>query len=136
MSADEFDPDIERLFARTPSMPDAALFTAEVEQRLQKGSAVRSIALALAGVVGGVIAVRETLTVNFNSDGASATGALEQGLRTISVNGQNAMQSGLSSAGLGGLDLGAMGGMQMFWIVAGGLIALAAAGVMRLSQEV
>lgn len=136
MSADEFDPDIERLFARTPSMPDAALFTAEVEQRLQKGSAVRSIALALAGVVGGVIAVRETLTVNFGSDGASAAGGLEQGLKAISVNGQNAMQSGLNTAGLGGLDLGAMGGMQMFWIVAGGLIALAAAGVMRLSQEV
>jgi hypothetical protein len=29
-----------------------------------------------------------------------------------------------------------MGGMQLFWIAAGALIALAAAGVMRLSQEV
>ena len=47
MSADEFDPDIERLFARTPAMPDAALFTARVEQRLQKGSRVRFLALSL-----------------------------------------------------------------------------------------
>lgn len=136
MSADEFDPEIERLFARTPVMPDAALFTADVERRLQKGSAVRSLALAAAGLVGGVIAVREALTINLVSDGASATGAVEQGLRSISVNGQNAVMTGLNTAGLGGLDLGAMGGMQMFWIVAGGLIALAAAGVMRLSQEV
>ena len=30
MSADEFDPYIERLFARTPPMPDAPLFTAQV----------------------------------------------------------------------------------------------------------
>jgi hypothetical protein len=29
-----------------------------------------------------------------------------------------------------------MGGMQMFWIAAGALIAVAAAGVVRLSQEV
>ncbi len=136
MSADEFDPEIERLFARTPVMPDAALFTADVERRLQKGSAVRSLALATAGLVGGVIAVREALTINLVPDGASATGAVEQGLRSISVNGQNAVMSGLNTAGLGGMDLGAMGGMQMFWIVAGGLIAIAAAGVMRLSQEV
>ena len=58
MSADEFDPDIERLFARAPVMPDAALFTARVEQRLQKGSAVRGLALGLAGLIGGVVAVR------------------------------------------------------------------------------
>ena len=45
-------------------------------------------------------------------------------------------QSGLDQLGLSGLELGSMGGMQMFWIVAGALIALAAAGVMKLSQEV
>ena len=45
MSADEFDPDIERLFSRSPQMSDAALFTAQVEQKLQKGSRVRFLAL-------------------------------------------------------------------------------------------
>jgi hypothetical protein len=29
-----------------------------------------------------------------------------------------------------------MGGMQLFWIAAGALIALAAAGLMKLSQEI
>ena len=29
MSADEFDPEIERLFARTPHLADAALFMSE-----------------------------------------------------------------------------------------------------------
>lgn len=53
MSADEFDPFVERLFARAPAMPDAPLFTAQVEQRLQKGSRVRFLALSLAGLVGG-----------------------------------------------------------------------------------
>lgn len=137
MSADEFDPDIERLFARAPAMPDAALFTAQVERRLQKGSALRGLALGIAGIVGGVVAVRETLTVNIGSgDGVVAGEALGQGVRSVSFNAQTAIQSGLDQFGLGNLELGSMGGMQLFWIAAGALIALAAAGVVRLSQEV
>ena len=119
MSADEFDPEIERLFTRSPHLPDAALFTARLEQRLQKGSRVRFFALGLAGVIGGVV----------------AGDALGQGIRSTSLSVQNTVQGGLDQFGLGGLELGSMGGMQLFWIAAGALIALAAAGVMKLSQE-
>lgn len=135
MSADEFDPEIERLFARSPQMPDAALFTAEVEQKLQKGSHVRVLALGLAGVIGGVVAVRETMSVNLGSGEVVAGNALGQGIRSVSFNAQNAVQTGLDQLGLANLELGSMGGMQMFWIAAGALIALAAAGVMKLSQD-
>ena len=75
MSADEFDPEIERLFARSPQMPDAALFTAQVEQKLQKGSQFRLLALSFAGVIGGVVAVRETMSVNLGSGEGVATSA-------------------------------------------------------------
>ena len=137
MSADEFDPFVERLFARTPAMPDAALFTAQVEQRLQKGSRVRFLALGLAGVVGGLVAIRETMTVNLNAgEGVVAGNALGQGIRSVSFNTQNVVQAGLDQVGLANLELGSMGGMQMFWIAAGALIAVAAAGVMRLAQDV
>jgi len=135
MSADEFDPEIERLFARTPQMPDAALFTAQVEQRLQKGSRVRFLALGLAGVVGSVVAVRETMNVNLGGEGVVAGDALGQGIRATSLGVQSTVQGGLDQFGLGNLELGSMGGMQLFWIAAGALIALAAAGVMKLSQE-
>ena len=137
MSADEFDPEIERLFARTPQMPDAVLFTAQVEQRLQKGSRVRFFALGLAGVIGGAVAVRETMSVKFGGagDGVVAGDALGQGIRATSLSVQNTVQGGLDQFGLGNLELGSMGGMQLFWIAAGALIALAAAGVMKLSQE-
>ncbi|MDP2764153.1 MAG: hypothetical protein Q8O54_04870 [Brevundimonas sp.] len=136
MSADEFDPEIERLFARSPQLPDAALFTAQVEQRLQKGSHVRFLALGLAGVIGGVVAVRETLSVNLTAgDGVVAGDALGQGIRSASFNTQSAVQTGLDQLGLANLELGSMGGMQMFWIAAGALIAVAAAGVMKLSQD-
>jgi hypothetical protein len=137
MSADEFDPEIERLFARSPQMPDAALFTAQVEQKLQKGSHVRLLALGLAGVIGGVVAVRETMGVNLGAgDGVVAGNALGQGIRSVSFNTQSAVQTGLDQLGLANLELGSMGGMQMFWIAAGALIAVAAAGVMKLSQDI
>ena len=47
MSADEFDPYVERLFARTPHMADAPLFAAGVEAKLATGSRVRTLALSL-----------------------------------------------------------------------------------------
>jgi len=139
MSADEFDPYIERLFARTPAMPDAPLFTAQVEQRLQKGSRLRFLALSLAGLVGGVVAVRETMQVDIeigSGEGVVAGDALGQGFQSVSLNVQDTIQSVLDQAGLANLELGSMGGMQLFWIAAGALIAVAAAGVMKLSQEV
>lgn len=139
MSADEFDPFVERLFARTPVLPDAPLFTAQVEQRLQKGSRVRFLALSLAGLIGGVVAVRETMQVDLelgSREGVVAGDALGQGIRSASLNVQGSVQSSLEQLGLANLELGSMGGMQLFWVAAGALIVLAAAGVMKLSQEV
>lgn len=139
MSADEFDPFVERLFARTPAMPDAPLFTAQVEQRLQKGSRLRFLALSLAGLIGGLVAVRETMQVDIeigSDEGVVAGDALGQGFQSVSLNVQDTVQSVLDQAGMANLELGSMGGMQLFWIAAGALIAVAAAGVMKLSQEV
>ncbi len=139
MSADEFDPMIERLFARTPQMADATLFAADVETKLQSSTRVRTLALTLAGVVGGIIAVRESMNVNLNLTGSQAPVAgrvIGQGIQSASLDVQGAVASGLSQMGLADMTLGSMGGMQLFWIAAGALIALAAAGVMKLSQDV
>ncbi|WP_269516366.1 hypothetical protein [Brevundimonas subvibrioides] len=139
MSADEFDPMIERLFARTPQMADAPLFAADVETKLHASTRVRTLALTLAGVVGGIIAVRESMNVNLHLAGSQAPVAgrvIGQGIQSASLDVQGAVASGLSQMGLADMTLGSMGGMQLFWIAAGALIALAAAGVMKLSQEV
>jgi hypothetical protein len=138
MSVDEFDPEIERLFARTPSMADAPLFVADVEAKLASGSRVRTLALSLAGLIGGAVAVNQALHVNVSlgsSDGPVAGRALGQGIQAASVGTQDAIQSLLDQFGLANLSLGSMSGMQLFWIATGALIAVAAAGVMRLSQE-
>ncbi|CAN5415828.1 hypothetical protein BH09PSE1_BH09PSE1_15530 [soil metagenome] len=138
MSSDEFDPAIERLFARAPQMPDAALFAADVEAKLASGSRVRTVALTAAGLVGGCIAVRESLRMNFNlaaGDAPHAGQALGHSLQTVGADAGGAVQGLLDQLGLANLSLGSMGGMQMFWLATGALVALAAAGVVKLSQE-
>ncbi len=136
MSSDEFDPMIERLFARTPQMPDATLFAADVEAKLASGSRVRTLALTVAGLVGGCIAVRESLNLDFTLSPAGASSrALGQGLQNVSADAGGAIQGFMDQFGLADMSLGSMGGMQLFWIATGALVALAAAGVVRLSQE-
>ena len=138
MSVDEFDPAIERLFARTPHMADNALFVADVEAKLASGSRIRTLALTLAGLIGGVVAVRESMNLNLSfaaGDAPVVARVVGNGLQTASANTQGAIQSTLDQFGLANLSLGSMGGMQLFWITAGALIALATAGVMKLSQE-
>jgi len=138
MSADEFDPEIERLFSKSPPLADAQLFAADVESRLASSGRVRALALSFAGLVGGILAVRQTMNVNLNlagEDGPVAGRALGQGLNAATATVQASVQSGLDQIGMSGLGLGAMSSLQLFWLTAGGLIALAAAGVVRLSQE-
>lgn len=136
MSADEFDPAIERLFARAPSLPDAPLFTAEVEQRLQRGSRLRFLILGLASVLGLGVAAREVLTVRLSAEPGESAALVGHGLQAASVNAQSALQGGLDRFGLGSMDLAPVGGMQLFWLAAAGLIAAASVGLFRLSQEV
>jgi len=138
MSSDEFDPDIERLFARTPQMPDATLFAADVEARLASGSRVRTLALTTAGLIGGCIAVRESLNLNFSLAAAEtpvAGRALGHSLQAAGANAGGAIQGAIEQMGLTDLSLGSMGGMQLFWLATGVLVALVAAGLVKLSQE-
>ena len=141
MSVDEFDPSIERLFARAPNFADSAQFEAALAAKLHKTSRFRTAALSVAGLVGGVIAVREVLSVDFNFASSSASASAgaqsaEQGLTMAGVDGGLAIQSLMDRLGLTGMDMGSMGGMQLFWATAGVLVALLAAGVVKLSQEI
>ena len=138
MSADEFDPAIERLFAQTPRLADEALFLATLQARLEKRSRWRALTLTAAGLVGGGLAVREGVNFNFTAEGDST---LSQAAHAAAVTAQGAARTGLQALGfgdlgLGGLDLIGGSGVLTFWIAAGAVIALLAAGMMKLSQDV
>jgi hypothetical protein len=137
MSADEFDPFVERLFSRAPVMPDAEQFAVTVESRLESGNRARALVLSLAGLIGGLVAVRETVNLNLTGagEGLVAGRAIGQGVTAMTRAAQGTVQSGLDQMGVSGLEFGSMGAMQLFWVAAGALIAVAAAGVMKLSQE-
>jgi hypothetical protein len=133
MSADEFDPMIERLFAQSPRLADEALFLATIQASMEKRSRWRTLTLTAAGVVGGVLAVREGVNFNFSAEGETT---LTQGVRAAAATAQGAAQSGLDGLGVGSFDLMNGSGMMAFWIVAGALVALLAAGMVKLSQDV
>lgn len=142
MSADEFDPAIERLFSQTPVFADSALFEADVAARLSKASRMRSIALSLAGLTGGAIAVRELVAVDLNIGGGAAAAAVATGRSP----GPGALDSGITlqtlmdQSGLTHMAAdamgGSMGGIQLFWATAAVLVALLAAGAVKLSQQI
>lgn len=139
MSADQFDPQIERLFARHPVMADADVFAQSVDARLSKGGRLRAGLLWSAAGLGGVVAVREMMGVSLTAaeaDGIVAGDALGEGLRSSAFGVQSALQAGLDRVGLGDGALAAVGGMQLFWISAAVIIGVAALGAMRLSQEI
>lgn len=135
MSVDEYDPMIERLFARTTPLPDEALFAAELAVRIEKRSRWRALALTAAGLGGGVVAVREVVQFNFKT-GAHQAASLSDSVRAVAATAQGATQNGLDGLGLGSFDLMSGSGMMAFWIVAGALFALLAAGAVKLSQDV
>lgn len=139
MSADEFDPFIERAFDRTPPMADTALFVADLDARLQSGARFRAVGLGIAGAIGGVVALREMLTLDMNLGDAQALSGVETAQsagRSINMDVASTIQGALESWGVADLALGGMGSMQMFWIAAAAVAALALAGVVRLSQDV
>lgn len=136
MSADEFDPFVERLFAQTPPMADADLFALEVQGRLAKRSRVRTVVLGVAGLLGGLTAVREVAGMDL-AFGRTAIGGgqMTEGARSVVAAAQSDIQGSLDQMGLANLSLGSMGAMQLFWLTAAALVALLAAGAMKLSQE-
>ena len=141
MSApDEFDPFIERLYARAPQMADADLFVAGVARRLERGSRFRGVFLGAAGLIGGVVAVRETIGSNFvfqaGEAAESSARTVDTSLTSVGVQGQQAMMNGLDQLGLGSfIDLGALGGMTLFWGLAAALVAAATLGALKLTGQ-
>jgi hypothetical protein len=136
MSGDEFDTDIERLFSRSPQLADAETFAKEVESRLRSGSKVRALALMIAGLIGGVLAIQQSLNLNFKLySSPPSTGVIGQGLQSATGEATVVLANISDFVGLSSSAFGSMGALQLFWVASATLVAMIAAGIMKLSEE-
>lgn len=115
-----FEARLQRLFAEVPPFADSPAFAAQVEARLDRGWAVRRVAIAAAGLLGGGIAVVQLV-------GSDLPGRLELASRSSTV--AAGRQVGLAVEGLGRLTPAfralPLGG-ETLWLIAGlGALALA-----------
>ena len=80
----------------------------------------------------------ESLHLNLNLGGAQAaegSRSLSFGVQSATADIGNSVQGMLGQAGLGDIGLGSMAGMQLFWMATAAVVALAAAAVVKLSQQ-
>jgi len=136
MSSDDFDPMVERAFSRSPHLADAEDFAKAVETRLKRRGRLRTWALTLAGLVGGWMAVTQSLG-GMMPDRAPQTPAVGSAamrdLQLAAFDAQGSLQAMLDQVGL--VDAGATG-MSMFWMACAALVATAALGAVKLFQEI
>lgn len=125
MAEPSFERHVQRLYAEAPLFPDAPLFTAGVQRRLDRAWALRRGLIGVAGVAGGLIAAVQFVGSNFTERVSLVSEDLT--LRLHEVEGWISQRTGWQ------VDAHAlpMGGEAM-WLVAG----LAAMGLALLAARV
>ena len=123
MAEASFEFKLERMFAETPSMPDAELFTLQVLERLNRGWTARRLLIGAMGAAGGLVGAFQLL-------GSGALGHMA----ALSGHADDFVTEQLAHRGpaLTGLGLDA----QAIWMSA--VLALVAAGfgLARLIREI
>lgn len=132
MQEPEFDPQIERLFAQAPHLPDSDAFARRIEGKLAKSWRVRTWALGAAGVVGGAVAVAQTLGSGLSVQMAQAQEASAQ--RVDALIGQTVSQSeAVARDYVGMFDFAA--NPTVFWVACGMIVLAAGSLAARLFDE-
>lgn len=126
MADHEFEARLHRLFGEAPAFPDAPLFAARVESRLDRGWTARKLLIGGAGVLGGGFAVAQLLVANLGAR-----------LREVSNESLAVAQNGLANLP-GGTELANLRALpfsgEAVWLVLG-LAVLAGALLATRSVE-
>lgn len=128
---DAFDGEIERLFARSPTLDDGSEFARRVEHRLNRRWRIRATVLTTAGVLGGVIAVREAVQAGLSGGLVRLS---EESDRTVQAARGIDWSTALDWLSGGGPDLVVAPTMPAFWLVSAGLIAAALFTALRANE--
>lgn len=130
MDEHEFERGLERMFAQPPAFRDSELFARAVESRLNRNWRMRAVGIGVAGAVGGVIAISQTIGSGFGLEmreaSVDATASMDRAYAGLA----EAVVS-LGGAELAGMDLGA----NVFWMVAAAFVLVAGAIATRIFDE-
>ncbi|MBO9709949.1 MAG: hypothetical protein J7521_17250 [Caulobacter sp.] len=124
MAEPDFEAQLSRLFDRPPSLGDAEQFAARVTQRLERGWAIRRIAIGATGVVAGLAAAAQLISSRFSAEFSS-----------MSHEGAQKLDLGLDKV-LARYDLGSLGSSETVWLAVALALAAVAFAVTRLVDEV
>jgi hypothetical protein len=121
----EFERQLERLFAQAPALPDPDAFAGRVQARLASNWRMRTAGIAVAGVVGGVIAASQII--------GSGLAVQVQHASTQSVRAADVVYHQASS----GFELLSQvtPSAGLFWVVSGLMILAAVIGATRVLDE-
>ena len=117
MAEPDFEAQLSRMFAEAPSFPDATLFNAQVEAKLDRGWAMRRLFIGLAGTAAGLFAAFQILGSRFSDE-----------LSQLSRNSGHNLQSEIdaSLAKFNAVVTGAPASGEALWLAAGlAVLALA-----------
>lgn len=128
----EFESSLERMLRDTPTLPDADRFAARVQQRLDRGWALRRWSIGAAGAIGGAVAITQTLGADLTLRFAQASAGSAKAVDTVYRQAVGQAQTITADSGLafGGMSLG------MFWVASGVIVLLAAGMATRAFDEV
>ena len=126
MAEASFEGRLERMFAETPAMRDADLFTLQVVDRLDRGWTARRLLIGVMGAVGGVIGSAQILGSgaigHIQALGAQSNAYLLQHLTQMIP--QNVLPAGVALNG------------QVIWMTLALAVVAAGLGVARGIREI
>lgn len=128
----EFEASLERMFRDAPPRPDAELFAARVQKRLNNGWALRRWGVGAAGMIGGAVAITQTLGADLSLRFEQASAGSAKAVDTVYRQAVGQAQTISADSGLAFGDMG----LGMFWVVSGVIVLLAAALMTRAFDEV
>lgn len=133
MSAEEFDPAIERLYGRPETFADSVLFDAEVAVKVYRRGKMRRILLSVLGVLGGFAFLHQMVKLNIDlklsANNVQAVLPQRQLSQAMDVSREMASQIGLGDTAVAGLS-----GPQLLILCSVAAVALLTGTAIRLSQ--
>lgn len=121
----DFETQLSRLYGQPPAFRDAELFAQQVTERLDRGWALRRVAIGATGVVAGLAAAVQLVGGRFSEE-----------FSAVSRDGAQQLDLGLGKLTSRYDQLFTMGGSETLWIAAALALLALAFGITRLMDEV